>query len=93
METSVKQIGIPLNNRPKPLHMRLVGLAEWMMGANRSDRSTVRSASYTLPMARARLRFDGDTVDRSAGFGAGTAFCALTQWKSWATGPVTAGVV
>ena len=79
VETSVKQISITLRNLGhKPLHMRLVGLAEWMMGANRSDRSTVRSASYTLPMARGQLQvLTATQMDRSAGFGAGTAFlCA-----------------
>jgi cyclic beta-1,2-glucan synthetase len=49
-----------------------------MMGANRADRSTVRSASYTLPMARGQLQvLTATQMDRSAGFGAGTAFlCA-----------------
>ncbi len=81
METSVKQISITLRNHGrKPMQMRLVGIAEWMMGANRADRSTVRCANYTLPMARGQLQvLTATQVDRSAGFGAGTAFlCART---------------
>ena len=44
-ETSVKQVQLRLvNHGQRTLHLRLIGIAEWMMGANRSDRSTVRTA-------------------------------------------------
>ncbi len=90
--TSVKQLRLRLVNRgPRTLHLRAIGIAEWMMGANRSDRGTVHTALH-----RQRLPAAGDAVaeagvarerkltallctqrDRSAGFGDGTAFLAL----------------
>ena len=77
--TSVKQIQLHIVNRgSKRLKLRLVGLVEWMMGANRSDRSAVRTALY-------RQRLPSQTLtallatqrEHSAGFGAGTAFFGL----------------
>jgi cyclic beta-1,2-glucan synthetase len=90
-DTSVKQIQVKVLNRgTKPLHLRLIGLAEWMMGANRADRSTVHTALYRqrLP-AREGTRDGGEPREqkltalmstqreRSAGFGGGTAFFGI----------------
>ncbi|MBT3067487.1 GH36-type glycosyl hydrolase domain-containing protein [Rhodoferax sp. U11-2br] len=73
--SSIKQVQISLHNHGnKTLQLRLIGLVEWLMGANRSDRSTVRSSL---------LRHQGHTAllatqrECAAGFGQGTAFLSL----------------
>ena len=88
--SAVKQVRLRLRNhgsRSQPL--RLVGMAEWLMGAQRSDRNTVHTSVH-----RQRLPDIGNpdsaaasgqklTVllatqrDSSAGFGDGTAFLAI----------------
>ncbi len=80
-DSAVKQVRVQLINRgDRPLDLRLIGLAEWMMGANRSDRGTVVTSSM-----RQRLRDQKFTAlfatqqDRSAGYGGGTAFFSLTS--------------
>jgi cyclic beta-1,2-glucan synthetase len=76
-QTSVKQVHLTLlNHGHKTLHLRLIGVAEWLMGANRADRSTVRSAMLHTPALTALLCTQRD---RSAGFGDGTAFLSLTD--------------
>ena len=91
-KTSVKQVRIRLINRGhRTLQLRVVGIAEWMLGANRADRATVFTAlhSQRLPALNALA---GDAPrelklttllatqrERSAGFGDGTAFLALTS--------------
>ena len=71
------------------LHLRVIGIAEWMMGANRADRSTVHTALFAsaFPHAKAATSDAASRQkltallctqrDRSAGFGDGTAFLAL----------------
>jgi len=92
-ESAVKQVRVRLVNRGhRTQQLRLIGVAEWILGAQRSD----RASTFTRP-ARVRaaplnddaLESDGDPVeaqatvllctqrDRSAGFGGGTAFFAL----------------
>jgi cyclic beta-1,2-glucan synthetase len=45
--TSVKQVRLRfVNCGSRTLHLRVIGIAEWMMGANRSDRGTVHTALY-----------------------------------------------
>ncbi|MDO8252787.1 MAG: glucoamylase family protein [Rhodoferax sp.] len=91
-QTSVKQVQLRLVNRgSRTLQLRLIGIAEWMMGANRADRSTVHTALYRqrLPTLQ-ESNLDPDAVrgqkltallcaqrERSAGFGDGTAFFGL----------------
>jgi len=76
-ETSVKQISLSLiNHGHKRLHLRLIGIAEWLMGASRADRSTVRTAPYCEPGLTALLCTQRD---RAAGFGDGTAFFSVTD--------------
>ena len=92
--TSVKQVRIRLINRGhKTLHLRVVGIAEWMMGANRSDRGTVHTAQHSqrlsgwdlpglepgAPRAQKLLTLLCTQKDRSAGFGDGTAFFATAS--------------
>ncbi len=89
--TSVKQVQVRLVNRGhKSLHLRVVGIVEWMMGASRVDRSTVHTALFSLrPPTRHGSAFDPDAVqarkltallctqlEAAAGFGNGTAFFA-----------------
>ena len=77
--TSVKQIRLHVANRSaRTLHWRAVGIAEWMMGANRSDRSTVHTALHRQRLPAHKLTALLCTQrDRSAGFGDGTAFLAI----------------
>ncbi|MDD2881044.1 MAG: glucoamylase family protein [Rhodoferax sp.] len=80
-QTSVKQIEVTLLNRGhKTQHLRLIGMVEWLMGANRSDRGTVRTASFhqRLPANAQKLTAMLSTQrDASAGFGGGTAFFGM----------------
>ncbi|MBK9444238.1 MAG: carbohydrate-binding protein [Comamonadaceae bacterium] len=79
-QTSVKQVHLTLvNHGHKTLHLRLIGMAEWLMGANRSDRNTVRTASLHEPALTALLCTQRD---RAAGFGDGTAFLGVTDTGS-----------
>ena len=46
-DNAVKQIRVRIVNRgPRRLRLRLVGVAEWLMGTQRSDRSTVHTALF-----------------------------------------------
>ncbi len=89
-DTAVKQVQVQLINRgPRTLQLRLIGLAEWMMGAARVDRATVSTGLHRQRLPDA----DGDDGrgrrgravtallctqrERSAGFGDATAFLAL----------------
>ncbi|MDL2336940.1 MAG: glucoamylase family protein, partial [Pseudomonadota bacterium] len=45
--TSVKQVRLHLLNRShRTLQLRVIGIAEWMMGANRADRATVHTGLH-----------------------------------------------
>ena len=45
--SAVKQVRLRLVNRGhRTLHLRMVGIVEWMMGANRADRGTVHTALF-----------------------------------------------
>ena len=75
-QTSVKQVHLTLvNHGNKRLHLRVIGIAEWLMGASRSERSTVRTALMREPGMTALL---STQRERSAGFGDGTAFLSVT---------------
>jgi cyclic beta-1,2-glucan synthetase len=79
---SVKQVQVILTNHgSRTLHLRLIGMAEWLMGANRTDRGTVRSAMLSTPELTALLCTQRD---RSAGFGDGTAFLSVTDTSTHA---------
>ena len=46
-DSAVKQIHLHIVNRgPRTLRLRLIGVAEWLMGSQRSDRSTVHTARF-----------------------------------------------
>ena len=93
---SVKQVRVRLINRGhRPQHLRVVAVAEWLMGANRADRNTVytRMHSQSLadngvidadarpnaPATRKLCALLATQRDRAAGFGNGCAFLALTH--------------
>ena len=91
-QTCVKQVRIAIANRgDRTLKLRLTGIAEWMMGANRADRSSTHTALYRqrLPALNTNgVGPDGARAqkltallctqrDRAAGFGNGTAFFGL----------------
>ncbi|HSC65528.1 MAG TPA: carbohydrate-binding protein, partial [Caldimonas sp.] len=92
-ESAVKQVRVRLVNRGhRTLQLRLVGVAEWILGAQRSDRSSTHTHVAHVRAAPGSddvLEGGGEPVegkatvlfctqrDRSAGFGGGTAFFAL----------------
>ncbi len=75
-QTSVKQVALVLRNRgPKTMRLRLISIAEWMMGANRSDRRTIHTACAQRALPNGKLTVLLATQrERSAGYGQGTAF-------------------
>lgn len=80
-QTSVKQVWLRFENRgSRTQQLRIVALAEWMMGAARSDRGTVTTAVHRerLP-ERNVLALLATQTDRTAGYGDGTAFLAVTS--------------
>jgi cyclic beta-1,2-glucan synthetase len=92
VETSVKQLRLRLINRgPRTQNLRLVGLAEWMMGASRSDRNTVRTSLYSqrlpevddlvlqTPLTQKLSALMCTQAEQGSGFGGGTAFFAAVQ--------------
>jgi cyclic beta-1,2-glucan synthetase len=82
-QTRVKQMALTLvNHGAKTKHLRLIGMVEWLMGANRSDRGTVRTAAFhqRLPAPQHKLTALLSTQRESmAGFGGGTAFFAMAH--------------
>ena len=89
-ESAVKQLRLRLVNRGhRTQRLRVIGIAEWIMGANRGDRASTDTASFTQRLSGAARGGDGGGAaprltaltctqrERSAGFGEGTAFLAL----------------
>jgi cyclic beta-1,2-glucan synthetase len=88
--TGVKQVRLGLTNRGhRSLRLRAIGIAEWVMGAGRGDRSSTVTGSFTqrlqgAPQAETQaesrrvLALTCTQRDHSAGFGDGTAFLAVT---------------
>ncbi len=91
-ESAVKQVRVRLVNRGhRTMQLRLIGVAEWILGAQRSDRSSTHTHTARVRAApaeddvvegsdepvegRATVLFCTQR-DRSAGFGGGTAFFA-----------------
>jgi cyclic beta-1,2-glucan synthetase len=78
--TAVKQVSLRLVNRSaRPLRLRVIGIAEWMMGAQRADRGTTNTALYRqrLPAGSKLTALLCTQAESSAGFGGGTAFLGL----------------
>jgi len=77
--TSCKQVCLKVVNRGhRTLQLRIIAVAEWMMGANRSDRSTVHTALFRQRLPEQKLTALMCTQrEQAAGFGGGTAFLGL----------------
>jgi cyclic beta-1,2-glucan synthetase len=90
--TSVKQIRVRIVNRGlRTQRLRVVGIAEWVMGGNRTDRLSVETAGHSTRLVSPPAERERRSVvrerrlttvlctqrERSAGFGDGTAFLAL----------------
>ena len=81
LKTSVKQVHIDLiNHGSRTLHIRVVAVAEWMMGERRVSRATVHTAKMQ------HHNEDGEVTvllatqrECASGFGNGTAFFAVSQ--------------
>ncbi|HEY6353048.1 MAG TPA: glucoamylase family protein, partial [Burkholderiaceae bacterium] len=93
-QTSVKQVRVRLVNRgQRTQQLRVVGMAEWMMGANRADRCTVHTTLVRQRLGAANTSGpEADDApgqkltallctqrDRTSGFGGGTAFLGLAD--------------
>ncbi|HEY4066000.1 MAG TPA: glucoamylase family protein, partial [Burkholderiaceae bacterium] len=90
--SGVKQIVLRLvNHGNRTLRLRAIGIAEWVMGSSRGERSTTTTGSFTQrlpaeaaaaeagapPAPRSLLALTCTQRDRAGGFGEGTAFLAL----------------
>jgi cyclic beta-1,2-glucan synthetase len=83
-QTAVKHVAIQITNHgTRARHLRIAGLAEWIMGTQRTDRNTLRTAAYN-PQGESGnwLALLATQLDHSAGFGGGTAFFALVTDES-----------
>ena len=79
---ALKHVRIAVHNHGvRAVHLRAMGLFEWVMGAQRLDRQSVRTAFATLPAASpGTLAADvllATQCDNQAGFGGTTAFLML----------------
>ncbi len=79
--SAVKQVRLRIVNRgQRTLHLRLAGIVEWTMGAQRGDRGTVHTALHRQRLPGQKLTALLCTQrEQSAGFGEGTAFFGLTD--------------
>ncbi|HEX5311970.1 GH36-type glycosyl hydrolase domain-containing protein [Aquabacterium sp.] len=80
-EAAIKQVQVQLvNHGTQSLRLRLIGLVEWMMGARRSDRSTVHTDALHHGSAPHKLTaLLATQEDRVNGFGGATGFLAMTS--------------
>lgn len=94
-QSAVKQMRVRISNRGSASRqLRLIALAEWVMGANRSDRGSADTGvlRQNLPeqsdgQPRKLVALLCTQRERSAGFGGGTAFLAqvghLAESEDW----------
>ena len=77
--TSVKQVQVTLVNRAqRPMRLRVVGMVEWIIGANRAERLTAEPLLYRQRLADQKLTALLCTqIEHAGGFGSGTAFFSL----------------
>ena len=72
---ALKQVRVRIVNRgSRSLHLRLVGMVEWVMGGGRDARRTTRSARHDTAAGTTLLCTQ---VERADGFGGATAFLAV----------------
>jgi cyclic beta-1,2-glucan synthetase len=79
--SAVKRVRVQVINRGiDARRLRIVGIIEWLMGANRGDRAATLTALHTQGLAHGKLSALLCTqTDHSAGFGGGTAFFAMAE--------------
>ena len=90
-DSAVKQVSIEVSNQgARTLRLRLTGMVEWMIGANRCDRASLHTAllCQRLPAVRDAAGVEqgrkltallATQCDRGGGFGEGTAFFGLAS--------------
>ena len=87
-KTAIKQVQLKLvNHGSKTLKLRAINLVEWVMGANRTDRHSVRTSTLTQTLPDPRgiggprriTALMATQREQSAGFGGGTAFLAMVS--------------
>lgn len=92
-DTNVKQVRIGIVNRgQRRQRLRLIGVAEWVMGGGRGDRLSTDTSTLSQRLPDSDGETDGDAPttrrvtallctqrDRAAGFGEATAFLALAE--------------
>ena len=78
-DSAVKQVQLKVRNHGlRTRQLRVVAVCEWMLGAQRSDRATVRTALHRQRLARGKLTaLLATQQERGGGFGGGTAFLAF----------------
>ena len=78
-QTSVKQIRLAfVNHGSRHRSLRVIGMVEWLMGANRADRSTVVTSARPVRAGdRSMTTLLATQRERAGGFGDGSAFFAL----------------
>ncbi len=81
-QDAVKRVRVEVHNHgPQTTVVRAIGVVEWMMGAQRSDRQSVYTACHALHATESQpFRVDVLTAtqqDDHAGFGGNTAFLTL----------------
>jgi len=91
-DSPIKQIALTLTNRgARTQQLRVIGMAEWVMGAERGDRRTNDTACFTqrLPAAanhasatRRLTSLSCTQRDRSGGFGQATGFWRLSATRT-----------
>ena len=73
--TSVKQVRLRITNHgDRAAHLRLLGIAEWIMGSRRADRHTTHTAGRK---STGRITLTCTQTDHSANFGGATAFLSV----------------
>ncbi len=82
---SLKQVHVAVHNHgSETARLRVLGVLEWVMGAQRLDRQTVHTAHATLRAAEGAAAQDTDVLlatqrDNQAGFGGSTAFVVAAR--------------
>jgi len=86
--TAVKQVQLRVLNRSgRTRQLRWLGLCEWLLGAQRSDRAGVHTTAHGRYLQGGRLTaLLATQQERSAGFGGGTAFLATLHHTADAPG-------
>ncbi len=75
--SAVRQLSVRVvNHSSQTRNLRLVSVAEWMLGAQRNDRAGVFTAAHSEALPRPLLALLATQQESAGGFGGGTAFLA-----------------